>query len=208
MGGFIQKIRTYKEYQDFSQDVDNATKYAVFKALAANLQPRKLQGIDESKSRLKNGDAIHPFEIITIGGDDILLIVPADKALEIAKMIGEQFEQILLKRVWLTGVEIKGNYQTEEKLANPSKYHRFSGNLTADYQCKLSVSSGVLITAYSTPIYYAERLTEQLKKTAKKSAKVLKEKDYCGGTVDFLTMKSVTMISSNIEEFRQQALTY
>ena len=94
MGGYIQKIRTAKEYQKFSQDVDNATKYAVFQALADNLHPRELQGITkDSKSRLENGDFIHPFEIITIGGDDVILIVPADKALEIAQAIGENFER-------------------------------------------------------------------------------------------------------------------
>lgn len=106
------------------------------------MQPRKLQGIDESKFRLKNGDAIHLFEIITIGGDDIILIVPADKALEIAKMIGEQFEQIILKKVLLKDVKINGKYQTDEKLSNPNKYHRFTAQLEADYQCKLSISIG------------------------------------------------------------------
>ncbi|MBH8566566.1 type III-B CRISPR-associated protein Cas10/Cmr2 [Nostoc sp. CENA67] len=206
MGGFIQKLRTPKEYQDFSQDVDNATKYAVFQALATNLQPRKLHGIDESKPGLKNGDAIHPFEIITIGGDDIILIVPADKALEIAKMIGEQFEQIILKKVLLKDVTINGKYQTDDKLSNPNKYHRFTAQLEADYQCKLSISIGVLITAYNTPIYYAEKLTKQLMKSAKDYAKILNKSGYYGSTVDFLTMKSVTMISSNIEEFRRQAL--
>jgi CRISPR-associated protein Cmr2 len=63
-----------------------------------------------------------------------------------------------------------------------------------------------LITAYTTPIYYAEKLATQLLKSAKSRAKNLKKAGYQGGTVDFLVMKSVTMISSNIEEFRKQAL--
>jgi CRISPR-associated protein Cmr2 len=44
-------------------------------------------------------------------------------------------------------------------------------------------------------------------KSAKKRAKELKKADYYGGTVDFLVMKSVTMISSNISEFRSEGLT-
>ncbi|MBD2384742.1 type III-B CRISPR-associated protein Cas10/Cmr2 [Cylindrospermum sp. FACHB-282] len=215
MGGAIQKIRTPKQYQEFSEDVDNATRYAVFQALSENLQPRKLQGIDEAKSRLKNGDLIHPFEIITIGGDDIFLIVPADKALQIAKMIGEQFENILLCEATISNVEIKGEYKVQEKLTDPNKFHRFSEKISEHYQCKLSMSSGVLITSYSTPIYYAEDLTKQLMKSAKGYAKILISNDkqenkkitYYGGTVDFFTLKSVTMISSNIEGFRKQALT-
>ncbi|MBN3911449.1 MAG: type III-B CRISPR-associated protein Cas10/Cmr2 [Nostoc sp. NMS1] len=207
MGGFIQNIRTPEEYQEFSQDVENATKYAVYQALAYNLHPREIKGISEPESKIQDGDLIHPFEIITIGGDDILLIVPADRALQIAKMIGEQFEEILLKTVTISGVKIKGKYQVENNLADSKKFHRCDEEISEHDQCKLSMSSGVLITAYNTPIYYAEDLTNQLMKSAKKSAKTLKENGYYGGTVDFLTMKSVIMISSSIEEFRQQALT-
>ncbi|MEH2381077.1 MAG: type III-B CRISPR-associated protein Cas10/Cmr2 [Nostoc sp.] len=214
MGGFIQNIRTPEKYQEFSKDVENATKYAVYQALAYNLHPREIKGITEPESKIQDGDLIHPFEIITIGGDDILLIVPADKSLQIAQMIGEQFENILLGKVKISGVTIKGNYQVEEKLSEPNKFHRFCEKISEHYQCKLSMSSGVLITAYNTPIYYAEKLTTQLLKSAKKYAKTLKYTDqqkqkeitYYGGTVDFFTMKSVTMISSNIEDFRKQAL--
>lgn len=216
MGGFIQNIRTPKEYQQFSQDVENATKYAVYQALAYNLQPRKIKGISEPQSKIQDGDLIHPFEIITIGGDDILLIVPADKALQITKMIGEQFENILLGKVKISDLHIKGDYKLKEKLTNSNKFHRFSETISEPDQCKLSMSSGVLITAYNTPIYYAEKLVTQLLKSAKKYAKTLNYTDektnkkitYYGGTVDFFTMKSVTMISSSIEEFRKKALTF
>ncbi len=209
MGGFIQKIRTATMYQGFSQDVAQATEYAVYQALAYNLHPREVRDINDAESRLAEGDLIHPFEIITIGGDDILLIVPASQGLAIAKMIGEQFEKILLKQVKLADVEIKGDYQIQSspKPIDPSQFHRYSPETAASAHCQLSTSIGVLITAYNTPIYYANRLVEQLLKSAKKRAKRLRELGYCGGTVDFLVMKGVTMISSNIEAFRNQALT-
>jgi CRISPR-associated protein Cmr2 len=210
MGGYIQKIRTPQEYQNFSADVDNATKYSVFHALANHLHPRKLQGIDESTSRLRNGDFIHPFEIITIGGDDIILIVTADKALEIAKDIGENFENILLGNLTIPGEEIKDkdSYKlSTEKPIDLQKIHRYQWQKAKPSQCKLSISSGVLITAYNTPIYYAEDLTNQLMKSAKEYAKKIKKYGYFGGTVDFLTMKSVTMVSSSIKDFRDHALT-
>ncbi|MEM7715578.1 MAG: type III-B CRISPR-associated protein Cas10/Cmr2 [Cyanobacteria bacterium P01_A01_bin.68] len=221
MGGYIQKIRTAKEYQQFSKDVDNATKYAVFQALADNLHPRELQGIaEDSKSRVKNGDFIHPFEIITIGGDDVILIVPADKALEIAQAIGENFEKILLRELKIEEqgkeIEIQGHYL--DRAYDGTKSHRYhpENNNPQKSQCKLSISSGVLITAYNTPIYYAESLTQQLMKSAKEYAKKLQFKNkkektsadrYYGGTVDFFTMKSVTMVSSSIKDFRDSALT-
>ncbi|WP_293132578.1 type III-B CRISPR-associated protein Cas10/Cmr2 [Microcoleus sp. bin38.metabat.b11b12b14.051] len=213
MGGYIQKITTPQEYQNFSEDVDNATKYAVFQALAEHLHPRQVKENNKSESTLPDGAWIHPFEIITIGGDDIILIVPADRALAIAKTIGEQFEQILLKQVEISGVNIKGNYQAnlQEKPIDLSKCHRY---LSPDLEkqpkpsnCQLSTSIGVLIADYKTPIYYAKKLYEQLLKSAKKRAKELKKHGYCGGTVDFLVMKSVTAISSSIEDFRNEALT-
>ncbi|WP_193196848.1 type III-B CRISPR-associated protein Cas10/Cmr2 [Nostoc sp. MG11] len=212
MGGYIQKIRTPQKYQEFSRDVELATEYAVYYALAENLHPHKLQNLNDEESFLENGDLVHPFEIITIGGDDIILIVPANKALAIAKTIGERFEEILLKQVSLAesaeSENITGCYKIkqENKPIDLKKCHRYKPTEAAPSQCQLSTSIGVLITAYNTPIYYAKDLTEQLLKSAKERAKKLKKAGYCGGTVDFLTMKSVTMISSDIKEFRQQAL--
>jgi len=209
MGGYIQKFTTPQEYQDFSEDVENATRYAVFQALAENLHPRQLKGNNKSESTLQDGAWIHPFEIIAIGGDDIILIVPADRALAIAKTIGEQFEQILLRQVQIPGVEIKGDYQTQpsEKPIDFSKCHRYLSQNAGTANCQLSTSIGVLIADYKTPIYYAKKLNEQLLKSAKKRAKDLRNHGYCGGTVDFLVMKSVTAIASSIEEFRKEALT-
>ncbi|MEG3930064.1 type III-B CRISPR-associated protein Cas10/Cmr2 [Microcoleus sp. T3_B1] len=209
MGGYIQKITTPQKYKEFSEDVDNATRYAVFQALAEHLHPHQLKENNKSESTLPEGAWIHPFEIITIGGDDIILIVPADRALAIAKTIGEQFEQILLRQVQIPNVEIKGDYQTQpsEKPIDLSKCHRYLSQNAGTTNCQLSTSIGVLIADYKTPIYYAKKLYEQLLKSAKKRAKDLRQHGYCGGTVDFFVMKSVTALSSSIEDFRKKALT-
>ncbi|HEY9872607.1 MAG TPA: type III-B CRISPR-associated protein Cas10/Cmr2 [Candidatus Obscuribacterales bacterium] len=207
MGGYIQKIRTPEEYKEFSDDISQATVESVYIALAKHLHPRTVQNLAvEPESKDRNGLIVHPFEIITIGGDDVLLIVPADKALDIAKTIGEEFERILLE-----GEEIKAkqNYKisSQEIIFKSVKVHRYQSQTAIPSQCKLSMSIGVLITADSTPIYYAQQLTEQLLKSAKVRAKELKNQNYYGGTVDFLVMKSVTMISSSISSFRQEGLT-
>jgi len=200
MGGYIQKqIKTPLDYKLFSEDIFNATEKSVYAALTEHLEPHK---ISPSLQVERNGTEevwIHPFEILTIGGDDVMLIVPADKALAIAKTIGEEFEKHLRN--------INKKYKLE-KTYDSLKVHRYQGKqISTTEQCKLSISSGVLITADDTPIYYAQKLTEQLLKSAKKYAKELKKNNYYGGTVDFLVMKSVTMISSNINEFRQNGLT-
>jgi CRISPR-associated protein Cmr2 len=215
MGGYIQKqIKTPQQYQEFSQDVELATQYAVYQALAENLHPHTLKGLNDEESLLINGDLIHPFEIITIGGDDILIVVPANKALEISKMIAERFEKILLKEVNLVEFKpqeekcILGNYKLElDKPFEANKIHRYQPLNAKRSECELSTSIGVLITAINTPIYYAKELIDELLKSAKERAKKLKNVGYHGGTVDFLTLKSVTMIASSVKEFRQEALT-
>lgn len=201
MGGYIQKeIQNPEDYKRFSEDVFDATEKSVYIALTEHLKPHKLNPNLQAERKSKKEVWIHPFEILTIGGDDVMLIVPADKALAIAKTIGDEFERILLS---------KSNSYKLAKAYKPELVHRYQeeGKKIDLEQCKLSMSTGVLITAENTPIYYAQKLTEQLLKSAKKQAKELKKHDYYSGTVDFLVMKSVTMISSNIGEFRSNGLT-
>lgn len=197
MGGYIQKVKTPQEYKQFSEDIFNATEKSVYEALAKHLKPHKLNNLTDPDNENRNGHWIHPFEILTIGGDDVMLIVPANRALEIAKTIGEEFEHQLSQT---------GRYPSvmERPTISP---HRYQGQQPSSSQCPLSMSTGLLITAEDTPIYYAQKLTEQLLKSAKKRAKELNKIGYYGGTVDFLTLKSVTMISSSIEDFRKQGLT-
>ena len=194
MGGYIQTITTPEKYIQFSQDIFIATEESVYQALATHLHPHRLKNLNDPDNQNRNGKTIHPFEILTIGGDDVMLIVPANKALEIAQTLGEAFEQGLAKT---------DRYPLPTP-QSPTFMHRYQGSTASPNQSCLSLSTGVLITAENTPVYYAENLTNQLLKSAKKKAKNLK--DYHGGTVDFLALKSVTMISSNIEAFRQQAL--
>lgn len=200
MGGYIQTITTAEDYQKFSAAVSLATEHAVYYALQEHLAPHQLQGINDPESENRNGTWIHPFEILTIGGDDVMLVVPANKALAIARTLSEQFETLLPE------------FSESQQLSEDSlkAIHRYRPEAAAKpVACKLSMSAGVLITAEDTPIYYAENLTNQLLKSAKSHAKHLKkEHDYLGGTIDFLTMKAVTMLSSKVTEFRESGLVF
>ncbi|MFB2918445.1 type III-B CRISPR-associated protein Cas10/Cmr2 [Aerosakkonema funiforme] len=202
MGGYIQKIKTPADYAQFSEDIFDATENSVYEALT-HLKPHRLSGLTGKEHQHRNGVVIHPFEILTIGGDDVLLIVPADKALAIAQTIGEEFEKRL--------TDLGKRYEIPASQRDDAKSiacHRYQPPPQNPSECQLSMSIGVLITAYTTPIYYAQKLTEQLLKSAKARAKELKKHyHYYGGTVDFLVMKSVTMISSNISSFRREGLT-
>lgn len=202
MGGYIQQaIKTPEAYQRFSDDVLHATEAAVYAALDQHIQPIWYE--PPAQSSRQTPGWIYPFEILTIGGDDVLLIVPGDKGLAIAKTISEQFELALLRRN--PAYRASKTYAMEDV----HRYRDPEGTSPGSYpvQCQLSMSAGVLITAENTPIYYADRLVSQLLKSAKQKAKRLKKKGYLGGTVDFLMLKSVTMVSSDITTFRAQGLT-
>ena len=215
MGQYIRdKIKTPQNYQQFSEDIFEATEQSVYYALAQHLEPYRYTPDAQSNRTNRTPVWLHPFEIVTIGGDDVLLIVPANKALDIAKAIGDQFEGILSRKIDPSGERrygivnpAKESSQVPLAKGSSDRIHRYKPDKATSHDCCLSISSGVLITADSTPIYYADKLVSQLLKSAKKRTKDLKKKGYYGGTVDFLTLKAVTMISSNIEAFRKEGLT-
>jgi len=72
IGKLLEQADSLTAYSRLSQALEKATETAVFAALFKHLY--------------KNS-AVLPFEIITIGGDDVLLIVPAHTALPVARDI-------------------------------------------------------------------------------------------------------------------------
>lgn len=202
MGQHIRStLKTPADYQAFSRHIFEATEKSVYRAIADHIRPHEYTPDAKSSRQNKDPVWIHPFEIIAIGGDDVLLIVPANKAVEVAQSIGVYFEEILLE-------EHEG-YRGEplESVETRKQVHRYRPEAAPTEVCQLSTASGVLITAANTPIYYADKLVSQLLKSAKKHLKTLKKRGYQGGTVDCLVLKAVTMISSDIERFRKEGLT-
>ncbi|MBP6472073.1 MAG: hypothetical protein KA773_16615 [Chloroflexi bacterium] len=78
IGKRLEQAATLTEYSQLSANLGQATETAVYAALFKNLyQPKDNKTL--------------PFEIITIGGDDVLLIVPAYAALPVARDICADF---------------------------------------------------------------------------------------------------------------------
>jgi CRISPR-associated protein Cmr2 len=214
MGGYIQGITTPEAYRQFSEEISKTTAESVYEALAKHLTIHQIQGMTDPEGYHDNDEWIHPFEIIAVGGDDVFLIVPADKALQIAQTIGEVFERKLLEPNKKEKYQVKSDNPDDIRPAH--LIHRYQPEKASSAMSQLSMSIGVLITSEDTPIAYAESLTEQLLKSAKEKAKSLKQPchhngapyhtGYHGGTIDFQVLKSVTMISSKISEFRKDGL--
>jgi CRISPR-associated protein Cmr2 len=95
VGALLDACRSPAQYKATSDALHDVTKRAVFRALAELTCSTQVKRVEYDR----NGDPvlppvekiIHPFEIITIGGDDVLLIVPADVALPLAVCICEFF---------------------------------------------------------------------------------------------------------------------
>ena len=161
---------------------------ATFKALA-KLKPIEIK--DDTPRY------VFPFEIISIGGDDLILIVPGDKALEIAHEIGVNFDEIFMSR----SVYEKAECPNKAQRYQPQKWEN-----EADSQLpQFSMSLGLVIANEHTPIAFMEDIAGKLLKSAKARAKMLKtEFGYSGGTIDFFSLKSLSMIASELNDFRKQ----
>ncbi|HUX76063.1 MAG TPA: hypothetical protein VMY40_05410 [Anaerolineae bacterium] len=98
LGSMLFRSETPLAYRDFSRTISQAAKEIVMDVLHEYLPPTPITG---SSARREAGQAdlvgkpiaIHPFEIITIGGDDIWLIVPGDRAIPIAAAISTAFSE-------------------------------------------------------------------------------------------------------------------
>jgi CRISPR-associated protein Cmr2 len=176
VGRRVARCQTPQDYQDLSRELDDASKHAVFRALSERLRPH-------------NG--VHPFEVLTIGGDDILLIVPGTAAFDIALDIAYHFEKAL-------GVDPDGTNQRHDRYAGDDKqtarFHR--------YMPDIGLSAGVVIAQESAPIFFLYDLVTELLKNAKKAARERQP----GGAVDFMVMKAITMVTDRIKSFRDAAL--
>lgn len=189
VGALLETIRTPAAYRQFAGRLFRANQSAVFDALATHLQPALAR--DEKENLL----LIHPFEIISVGGDDLFLVVPAERALEIAHAIGTRVESLFANGD--PGYAERGR---EIQRFQPEAFQ-------AEGRPRVSLSAGVVLASKSTPFFFLTDIVDELLKSAKKAAKERKDRGYYGGTVDFMTLKSISMVTTRVESFRQTALT-
>jgi CRISPR-associated protein Cmr2 len=198
MGALLETLHSPEAYHHFAETVFRETQDAVFAALATSLHPTHVERTEQQR---KQEDWVHPFEILSIGGDDLFLIVPAHQALPIALQIAQTLEG-----------QLKQDKQFQVDTAyDPEQVHRCPVDTPSGIgkapQSTVGLSVGVLLADAKTPIFFLQNLVEQLLKSAKRRAKELKKQQYYfGGTIDFMALKSVTMITSKLTEFRDSAL--
>src|SRR5260370_27860765 len=84
MGKALMEQDTLGKRQDFADNLDES----VFEAMATAIsQHLKLQTIPKKGS-------LFPFDILLVGGDDIIMVTPAAKASDVALTIAQEFERL------------------------------------------------------------------------------------------------------------------
>ncbi len=96
MGNEIDRLTKVDDFKCFADEVREAIEGAVFSGIGTLFdRPRKSDIEYQDRKGKKRTREIrhHPFEIVSIGGDDVYLFVPADVALELAHYLCAEFER-------------------------------------------------------------------------------------------------------------------
>ena len=164
VGAFMEGQASPREYKENSQAIAQATTQAVYQALAENLHPCEVER--RTLKGRKTGDVtIDPFEILTIGGDDVLLIVPGDVAIPIALRVCQLFS-----------------------FSAPRSRHGEP----------LTMSVGALVADSHNPVRFLSQLADELTESAKRRSR----SSGGGVTIDFLILKSQSMLRTQLEQLR------
>jgi hypothetical protein len=147
MGALLSQLKVRESFRDFSKGIRQALREATFDALCRHFRDLK-------------SDQTLPFEIIFIGGDDVVLVVAADKATEIAIDLCREFERRSEPVIRDVGV--------------------------GWFRQRVSMSAAVVLSHASLPIYHLQAIADDLLESAKrKSLEIFEKQQKEVGCIDF-----------------------
>ena len=146
MGKFVQALDRKETCRHFSNIVDQSIRTACFSGLTEVLRSE----IEQIRDSSAEGPVL-PADILLLGGDDLLVALPADRALDFALHVTSMFERL-----------------TQEKIADLSDNaaRRFFRERLGD--SGFTISCGVAIARSTHPFYLLLDLAEQLQSNAKR----------------------------------------
>ena len=149
MGTIIKALNLPKTYRQFSRIVDESIREACFTALNQVCECE----IENVRNALKNDKDFKslPADILLLGGDDLLVALPADRSLDFAQQATETFQRLTQEKI---------NELEDEKTR--AFFHKQSNNEG------FTISCGVAIAKSNYPFYLLLDLAEELLKNAKK----------------------------------------
>lgn len=151
MGKVVKALNQPTQLRQFSRIVDESLREACFSALT-HISASQVDTVREALHR--NTNCFEPLaaDILLLGGDDLLVAVPANHALNFALLVTERFEAL-----------------TREKIANipDAATRQFFRDALGD-NGTFTISCGVAIAKSNYPFYLSLDLAEQLLKNAKR----------------------------------------
>jgi hypothetical protein len=185
MGEVFESFAKPEDYQTFSDMLRRVTKTAVMEALATHLNPAWVVPSDARPSDERPAHAevnahgqmaIHPFDIVAIGGDDVVVITPADAALPVASHISRSFTMKMRAAV------------AKSNLPDPFKQRAYT------------MSGGAVLADDHNPVRVLLDLAKQLTRTSKRARRLAGAQE---GFLDFWVLTSADMLESRVADARR-----
>ncbi len=149
MGKIIKTLDLPETYRQFSRIVDESIREACFTALN-QVSKSEINNVQEALKNQKPFKFL-PADILLLGGDDLLVALPADRSLDFAQQATETFQRLTQEKI--DNIE---DGRTKEFFHNQSNNEGFT------------ISCGVAIAKSNYPFYLLLDLAEELLKNAKR----------------------------------------
>ena len=149
MGQIVQAMTQPETFRQFSKIVDESIQEACFAALS-EISDREVRNVRENYEKQSGFERL-AADILLLGGDDLLVALPVDRALDFALKVTHKFESLTKNRI-----------DTLQDAATKQFFFDKLGDRG------FTISCGVAITKSSYPFYLALDLAEQLLKNAKR----------------------------------------
>jgi hypothetical protein len=98
MGAKMDHLKTLTAHEEFAMDVDQAIHEAMSCAIKKHLPIVQVSAQDDAEDRWYEKDrkqgTLFPFDIFLVGGDDIVMLTDAAKAMDVALTIAQEFREI------------------------------------------------------------------------------------------------------------------
>ena len=100
MGAKVTQLKKLGVYEAFAEGVDRAIHQAMSQAIKKHLPIVQVSAgdkVSEDAAQDNQKGTLFPFDIFLVGGDDIVILTDAAKAMEVALTIGQEFRMIMKK---------------------------------------------------------------------------------------------------------------
>jgi len=176
IGRILTQLNSLSEYGHFSEKLYSLSNQCVYEPLA-----RLLRVYERKRPKVGQGKWFHPFELVALGGDDLFLILPGNKALMVAQSVTDYWRDHCVQ------VIPENRRCGIDNIAPPT------------------LSFGLLICPHTFPVYFMHHLAEQLLHSAKASRS---KANGSGGFIDFLILKSSGTPRTEAEQIQNTLYRY